>query len=55
MSELRFDYSNALPFVGQHEIDALEGYVKVAHDTVHNKTGAGSDFLGWVDLPINYD
>ena len=55
MSELRFDYSNALPFVGQHEIDALEGYVKVAHDTVHNKTGAGSDFLGWVNLPTDYD
>ncbi|MEE1224526.1 MAG: glucose-6-phosphate isomerase [Clostridia bacterium] len=55
MSELRFDYSNALPFVGQHEIDALEDYVKVAHDTVHNKTGAGSDFLGWVNLPTDYD
>ena len=25
------------------------------HDMIHNKTGAGSDFLGWVDLPVNYD
>jgi len=33
----------------------MEGYVKVAHDQLHNKTGIGSDFLGWVDLPTNYD
>ena len=25
------------------------------HDMIHNKTGQGSDFLGWVDLPVNYD
>ncbi len=29
--------------------------VQQAHDTLHNKTGAGSDFLGWMDLPVNYD
>ena len=55
MSTLHFDYSNALPFVSQQEIDALGGYIKVAHDTIHNKTGAGNDFLGWVNLPVDYD
>ena len=55
MSKLHFDYSRALPFVGQHEIDALAEYVKVAHDTINNKSGAGSDFLGWVNLPTDYD
>lgn len=52
---LRFDYSNALAFAGQHEIDYLADYVKAAHDQLHNKTGAGSDYLGWIDLPTQYD
>ena len=51
MSELRFDYSKALDFVSQAEIDQISPYIKVAHDTVINKTGAGNDYLGWVDLP----
>ena len=55
MSNLSFDYSRALPFVSQEEIDAMAGYVKVAHDTIVNKDGAGNDFLGWVELPTNYD
>jgi glucose-6-phosphate isomerase len=29
--------------------------VKVAHHSLHEQTGAGSDFLGWVDLPVDYD
>ncbi len=55
MSGLRFDYSKALGFVGQHEIDNMAEYIKSAHEMLHNKTGAGNDFLGWVELPTNYD
>ncbi len=55
MSSLSFDYSKAAEFVGQHELDNMAEYVKSAHDMLHNKTGAGNDFLGWVDLPVNYD
>jgi len=55
MSNLKFDYSKALPFVSQAEIDAMKDYIKVAHDTIVNKSGAGNDFLGWVDLPTSYD
>lgn len=55
MSSIGFDYSKALPFVGQHEIDNMSEYVKAAHGMLHNKTGAGNDFLGWIDLPENYD
>ena len=55
MSELRFDYSKALDFISQDEIDAMAPYIKVAHDTVINQSGAGNDFLGWVDLPVDYD
>lgn len=55
MSSLSFDYSKAAEFVAQHEVDNMAEYVKSAHDMLHNKTGAGSDFLGWVDLPVDYD
>ena len=55
MSEIKFDYEKAKGFVSDAEISALAPYIKVAHDTVQNKTGAGNDFLGWVDLPTNYD
>ncbi|WP_077619199.1 glucose-6-phosphate isomerase [Bacillus sinesaloumensis] len=55
MTHVRFDYSKALSFFGEHEITYLRDAVKVAHHSIHEKTGAGSDFLGWVDLPTNYD
>lgn len=55
MSELMFDYSRATDFVSQEEIDAMAPYVKAAHETIVNKSGAGNDYLGWVDLPIDYD
>lgn len=55
MANIVFDYSKALPFVGQHEIDNMAEYVAAAHKMLHEKTGAGNDFLGWVDLPTNYD
>ncbi|KAB8131824.1 glucose-6-phosphate isomerase [Gracilibacillus oryzae] len=55
MTHVRFDYEKALDFFGQHELDYLKEPVKLAHEMVHNKTGAGNDFLGWVDLPTDYD
>ncbi|MFD2611004.1 glucose-6-phosphate isomerase [Paenibacillus gansuensis] len=55
MSKVQFDYSKALSFIGQHEVDYLAPQVKAAHEQLHNGTGAGSDYLGWVDLPTNYD
>ena len=54
MSSISFDYKKALPFVGQHEIDYMSEYVASAHKMLHDKTGAGNDFLGWVDLPVDY-
>ncbi|MFC4811046.1 glucose-6-phosphate isomerase [Paenibacillus sp. GCM10023250] len=50
-----FDYSKALGFIGQHEIDNLAQQVRTAHDQLRSGTGAGSDYLGWIDLPTNYD
>ena len=55
MSGLVFDYSKAMDFISCEEINSLAPYIKVAHEQLHNKTGAGNDFLGWVDLPVDYD
>lgn len=55
MKNIRFDYKRALPFVSQHEIDYMSDYVAAAHRMLHEKSGAGNDFLGWVDLPVDYD
>jgi glucose-6-phosphate isomerase len=55
MSKLHFDYSKALSFFAQHEVDYLAEPVRLAHEQLHNGTGAGNDFLGWIDLPVNYD
>ncbi|MEV2907610.1 glucose-6-phosphate isomerase [Paenibacillus larvae] len=53
--KIQFDYSKALTFMSSHEVDYLADQVKTAHDLLHNQSGAGSDFLGWIDLPVNYD
>lgn len=42
-------------FVREHELSAIAPMVKAAHETLTAKNGPGSDFLGWVDLPVNYD
>ncbi|UOQ85343.1 glucose-6-phosphate isomerase [Gracilibacillus salinarum] len=55
MTHVRFDYEKALTFFGEHELEYLKEPVKLAHEMVHNKTGAGNDFLGWVNLPTDYD
>ena len=55
MENLTFSYEKAAPFINKHEFEAMKDYVKAAHDMLHNKTGAGNDFLGWIDLPVNYD
>ena len=52
---ISFDYSNALPFMKKTEVDNLSEFVKAAHTTLHDKEGCRSGYLGWVDLPLNYD
>ncbi|MBY9080934.1 glucose-6-phosphate isomerase [Paenibacillus sp. HN-1] len=53
--KISFDYSNALTFVNQHEIDYFAAPIKLAHEQLHSKTGTGSDYTGWIDLPQTYD
>ncbi|MDD6396325.1 MAG: glucose-6-phosphate isomerase [Firmicutes bacterium] len=42
-------------FVSPDEFKAISSQIAAAHDTLHNKSGLGNDFLGWLDLPTNYD
>ncbi|MPQ43367.1 glucose-6-phosphate isomerase [Clostridium tarantellae] len=53
--ELFIDLSNAAPILKEHEISYMQGAVNEAHSKLHNGNGVGNDFLGWIDLPINYD
>ena len=55
MNKINVNYSKALDFFSKDEVDALQPYVDLAHQMLHEKTGLGNDFLGWVDLPENYD
>ncbi len=42
-------------FIAKHEYDCISPMVKLADKMLREKTGAGSNFLGWLDLPQNYD
>lgn len=53
--KLTVDLSKTKPYLGEHEIEYLAPMVLEAHKMLGEKTGAGSEFLGWVDLPFNYD
>lgn len=50
-----FDYSIAKKFVSDADIDAVKAEVEVAKKTLVDRSGAGNDFLGWIDLPVAYD
>lgn len=52
---LSLDLSKVQPYACLSELDKMEAMVNCAHTSVHEKTGAGNDFLGWLDLPVNYD
>ena len=55
MSKVTFDYSKAASFIGAHEVGFMKKTVCEARDVLVSKTGAGNDFLGWIDLPVDYD
>ncbi len=55
MKEIGLDYSNALSFINESEISNFTPFITIAHEMLHNKSGAGSDYLGWIDLPKAYD
>ena len=55
MGKVTFDYSKAAPFIGAEEVKFMEAQTMAVKDVLVQKKGAGSDFLGWIDLPVNYD
>lgn len=55
MTHVTFKYDKALSFFDKEEIKNLSPFVLRAHQMIHEKIGAGNDFLGWIDLPKNYD
>ena len=42
-------------FISESEREYLKPFAEVAHNMLHSKKGQGGDFLGWLDLPLNYD
>ena len=55
MEKLNFNYQFAKNFFNENELKQIKPYVELANEVLASKTGAGNDFLGWVDLPENYD
>lgn len=53
MDTLALDYSHGL--IQKHELEEMQPQIQGAHDLLHNKSGAGKEFTGWVDYPNTYD
>ena len=52
---LSFDDSKLTPFVHDNELKEMQAMVNAADQELREGTGAGADFRGWIDLPVNYD
>ncbi len=55
MNKLSLDLSNVSSFVSEEKLMGMEAEVKAAAKTLEEGTGAGNDFLGWINLPTDYD
>ncbi len=55
MGQVTFDYSKAMGYVSQHEIDSMKAITESARQLLLSKSGAGNDYLGWINLPVDYD
>ncbi|MCD7752656.1 MAG: glucose-6-phosphate isomerase [Lachnospiraceae bacterium] len=54
-SKVTFDYSKAAPFIADHEVENIKVQAEAAKQVLLSREGAGNDFLGWIDLPVDYD
>ena len=52
---IKFTSEFANAFLRENDYEGIKNQVAIAHDMIENKSGLGNDFLGWVDLPENYD
>ena len=55
MSKITFDYSKAGRFISAEEVENMKVQVEAAKKVLVDRSGAGNDFLGWIDLPVDYD
>lgn len=55
MKNITLDYSKALSVLSEKELAEMQGELAEAHKKLTEKTGEGNDFLGWVNLPNDYD
>ena len=55
MGKITFDYSKTTGFISEEEIGYMSRLTEQAKDVLVSKSGAGNDFLGWIDLPVDYD
>lgn len=54
-NKVTFDYSKATGFIQEHEMEYMSRLAAQAKETLVSKSGAGNDFVGWIDLPVDYD
>ena len=54
-SKVTFDYSKADAFISVHEMESMKKITEAAKAELLGREGAGNDFLGWIDLPVDYD
>ena len=54
-AKVTFDYAKTSSFISAAEIEKMKSQTLAAKEMLVSKTGAGNDFLGWIDLPVNYD
>lgn len=55
MGKISFDYSKAAGFISEEEVSYMSKLVADAKELLVSREGAGNDFLGWIDLPVDYD
>ncbi|HIS07519.1 MAG TPA: glucose-6-phosphate isomerase [Candidatus Choladocola avistercoris] len=55
MSKITLDYSKAGRFVSAEEVKNMKVQVEAAKKVLLDRSGSGNDFLGWIDLPVDYD
>ena len=54
-NKVTFDYSKVSGFVKDTEVESMKKIVAAAKEELVSRNGAGNDFLGWIDLPVDYD
>ena len=52
---IKFNSSYAKDFLRENDLKGIEAQVAAAHKTIEDRSGLGNDFLGWVNLPVDYD